>query len=290
MANDDLGGVLPVPEHRRDDWMSLRVPRITTGQAPLRAAVTLWFLVTTSGQWLFVAYIFSLYGGAVVHGHLDRWGKFLTHGLIQGDHVGNVALALHLALAALITAGGPLQLVPQIRAHAPVFHRWLGRAYMVTALVISISALYLVWIRNAGLGSVVQASGISVDALLIIACGWIALRHAVGRRFAAHRQWAIRLFLVVSGVWFFRVGLFFSLVVNHGPFGFNEDSFEGPFLNFLSFAESLFPLTVFELYLRTQSRARATERLVMAAGLLCLTVATAIGVSGVFMSVWLPNL
>ena len=264
--------------------------RITTGETALKAAATFWFVVTAIGQWIFVVYIVAFYGGAVVHRDMGRWGKFLTHGLIPGDHIGNLALALHLSLAAVITAGGPLQLIPQIRARAPAFHRWTGRAYLVTALVTSISALYLVWIRNAHTGSVVQSLGISLDAALIMTCGAMALRHALGRRFDAHRRWAVRLFLVVSGVWFFRVGLFFSLIVNQGPFGFNDDTFEGPFLNFLSFADSLFPLAIFELYLRTQARAGVTGRIAMAAGLVFLTVATGIGVFGVFMNIWLPNI
>jgi hypothetical protein len=291
MANDDVeksplnygGRVLA-------DAAPFSALRIGTGETALKAAATFWFVVTAIGQWIFVVYIVAFYGGAVVHGDLGRWGKFLTHGLIPGDHIGNLALALHLSLAAVITAGGPLQLIPHIRARAPAFHRWTGRAYVVTALVISISALYLVWIRNAHTGSVVQGLGISLDAALIMTCGAMALHYALGRRFAAHRRWAVRLFLVVSGVWFFRVGLFFSLIVNQGPFGFDEDTFEGPFLNFLSFADSLFPLAIFELYLRAQVRARVTGQITMAAGLVVLTVATGIGVFGVFTSIWLPNI
>src|ERR1700730_5591937 len=291
MANDDVekspliyGGRIP------GDAAPFGAVRITTGETALKAAATFWFVVTAIGQWIVVGYIVAFYGGAVVHRDMGRWGKFLTHGLIPGDHIGNLALALHLSLAAVITAGGPLQLIPQIRARAPAFHRWTGRAYLVTALVTSICALYLVWIRNAHTGSVVQRLGVSLDGVLIMTCGAMALRHALGRRFGAHRRWAIRLFLVVSGVWFFRVGLFFSLIVNQGPFGFNDDTFEGPFLDFLSFAESLIPLAIFELYLRTQVRAGVTGRIAMAAGLVFLTVATGIGVFGVFMNIWLPNI
>jgi hypothetical protein len=261
------------------------------GKAALKAAASFWFLVAIIGQWTFVVYIVSFYGGAIIQGDFARWGKFLTHGLIPGDHMGNLALATHLSMAAVITAGGPLQLIPQIRARVPLFHRWNGRVYLLTTFAASISALYLVWIRNGTTaGDVVQHLGISLDAVLIMFCGAMALRYALARKFSVHRRWALRLFLVVSGVWFFRVGVFFSLMVNQGPFGFDPDTFQGPFLDFMSFAESLLPLAVLELYLRTQDRARASGRIAMAAGLFALTVAMGVGIFGVFMESWLPNI
>ncbi len=35
----------------------------------------------------------------------------------------------------------------------------------------------------------------------------MALRYALARNIDAHKRWAVRTFIVVSGVWFFRVGL-----------------------------------------------------------------------------------
>jgi Predicted membrane protein (DUF2306) len=265
--------------------------RTTTGETALKRAAAFWLLVAVIGQWTFVVYIVSFYGGAIVQGDFARWGKFLTHGLVPGDNLGNLALATHLTLAAVITAGGPLQLVPQIRARVPLFHRWSGRVYLFTAFAASISALYLLWIRNERIaGDLVQHLGVSLDAVLILFCGAMALRYALARQFSVHRRWAMRLFLAVSGVWFFRVGLFFWLIVNRGPAGFDPDTFQGPFLNFLSFADSLLPLAVLELYLRTQDRAGASGRIAMAAGLSVLTVAMGVGIFGAFMNIWLPNI
>jgi hypothetical protein len=265
--------------------------RTTTGETALKRAAAFWFLVAVIGQWTFVVYIVSFYGGAIVRGDLARWGKFLTHGLIPGDHMGNLALATHLTLAAVITAGGPLQLVPQIRARVPLFHRWSGRVYLFTAFAASISALYLLWIRNERIaGDLVQHLGVSLDAVLIMFCGTMALRYALARQFGVHRRWALRLFLVVSGVWFFRVGVFFSLLVNQGPVGYDPDTFQGPFLNFMSFADSLVPLAILEFYLRAQDSPRAPLKFAMAGGLALLTVAMGVGIFAVFMMAWLPNI
>jgi len=257
----------------------------------LAAAGTCWFLVAVLGQWIFVVYIVAYYAGALVAGDYDRWGNFLTHGLMPGDHLGNLALAMHLATAALITGLGPLQLVPQIRARFPRLHRWSGRVYLVTVLLVSSSALYLVWVRIERVdGDLMQHLGISLDACLILICGVLALRAALARRFASHRRWATRLYLVASGVWFFRVGLMFWLVVNQGPVGFNPKTFQGPFLDCLSFAESLLPLAMFELYWRASAHGGRVARTAVTAGVLILTVAMGIGIFAAYMELWRPNI
>jgi hypothetical protein len=256
----------------------------------LHAAAAFWFLVAVIGQWMFVVYIVSFYGRAVMDGDLSRWSKVVSPGYIPGDHMGNFALALHLLVAAIITIGGPLQLIPQIRARLPLFHRWNGRMYMLTAFLASITALYLVWIRGGVFGNVVQHVGISVNAILILFCAAMALRSALARKFSVHRRWALRLFLVVSGAWFIRVGSMLWMILNQSSAGFDPKMFQGPFLNFLSFAQYLLPLAVLELYLRTQDRAGAAGKFAMAAALFVLTIAMSVGILGATMRLWLPLL
>jgi uncharacterized membrane protein len=267
----------------------------------LKAAARLWFLVAVIGQWIFVYYIVFFYGASAVQGDLEAWNKVLPHGYIAGDTVGNFAVAMHLLLAAIITVGGPLQLVlgaiitgggprqlsPQFRARVPAVHHWNGRIYLLTALAISLDGLFMAWTRGVAGG---QPFGISLNAVLIMICAAMAVRYAVARDIATHRRWALRLFLVVSGVWFFRVGLMGSIFLNNGPFGFDPATFRGPFLTFLGFAQYLLPLAVLELYLRTQDRAGAPGRFAMAAGLFVLTVAMGIGIFAATMGMWLPRL
>ena len=204
--------------------------------------------------------------------------------------MGNFALALHLFVAVIITVGGPLQLIPQVRARVPVFHRWNGRVYMLTAFLASISALYLVWIRGGVFGNFAQHVGISLNAVLIMLCGVTALRYALARRFELHRRWALRLFLVVSGAWFIRVGSMLWMILNGHSVAFDPVLFQGPFLNFLAFAQYLLPLAVLELYLRTRDRVGAAGKFAMAAGLLVLTVAMGVGILGATMRLWLPHM
>ena len=93
----------------------------------------------------------------------------------------------------------------------------------------------------------------------------LALRYALARDFKTHRRWALRLFMVVNGVWFFRVGLMFWIAVNQGPVGFDPKTFRGPFLSFWAFADYLLPLAILELYLRTKDRAGTRGQFAMAA-------------------------
>lgn len=262
----------------------------SVANSALKSAAIFWFSVAVIGQLVFAFYIVAFYGGSALQGSLEAWNQVLPHGIIPGDAVGNVALAAHLALAAVITIGGPLQLIPQIRKYAPAFHRWNGRIYLLTAVVASISGFYMVWFRDGGVGNVIQHLGISLNSILILICGAMALRFALARNFTVHRRWALRLFLLVSGVWFFRVGLFFWLIINQGPVGFDPETFQGPFLSFLSFAQYLVPLAVLELYLYAREHGGNWSRIITAMGLALLTIAMGIGIFGAFMGLWLPHI
>jgi hypothetical protein len=91
----------------------------THGRRALTGAARLWFAVTACGQWIFTAYVVALYGGAAVRGDLGAWNRVLPHGYVPGQTVGNAALASHLLFAAILSFGGPLQLVPWLRSHFP---------------------------------------------------------------------------------------------------------------------------------------------------------------------------
>jgi hypothetical protein len=155
-------------------------------------AARLWFLVTALGQWIFAAYVAALSGPMLVQGGLEGLKRSpLFNGFIAGDTVGNPAVAAHILLAVIIMGGGPLQLIPQIRTRFPMFHRWLGRTYVLTAIVSSAAALYLIWTRPL-FGSVVKNIGTSLDGDLIIVFAIVARRYAIARDVLNHRRWALR--------------------------------------------------------------------------------------------------
>lgn len=255
----------------------------------LHAAATCWFAVAGLGQLMFVAYLFGFYGRTAILGQFDAWNQVFPRSHVAGDPVHNTVVAMHLAFAALITAGGLLQLISGVRRWFPRFHRWNGRVYLVSAFVMGAGGLAMVW-TGTSVGDLPQQIAISINALLIMLCAVMVLRHALARRFALHRRWALRLFLVVSGVWFFRIGLTFWILVNHGPVGFDPDTFTGPALTIIAFGQYLLPLAMLQLYFHTQDHARSRGRLFMAGGLVTATLFTAVGIFAASMMLWLPNL
>jgi tetratricopeptide (TPR) repeat protein len=254
----------------------------------LKAGSRFWFAVTVVSQLLFATYIVLFYSLSAVHGHLGDRSRFFNHAYVAGDDVGNLSVAAHILFAFLINLCGALQLVPQVRARAPVFHRWNGRIFIAGAFIVGLAGLYLVWIRGS-VGDLPQHLASTLDALLIFLCATLALRNAVARRFAAHRRWALRLFMVLGGVWFFRLGLFLWIVVNRGPVGFDPNTFTGPVLTFWGFGEYLVPLAILELYLRAENRgAGTTNRIAVATLVFAATIAMAAGTFATAAGAWLP--
>lgn len=255
--------------------------------AALRFSAGFWFMTAILGQLIFAAYIGAHFGGSALRGDFESWTEGLIHGIVAGDPIGNLAVFLHILLAFVITLGGPIQLLPQVRARWPRFHRWNGRIYLTTAFVISLGGLYMVWTRGV-LGPLSNSIAISINALLIMGCAAMTLRFALRREFDHHRRWATRLFLVVSGVWFFRVGLMLWVAINGGPVGVGEE-LEGPFALTLAYAQYVVPLAIYELYLRVRARSGSGGRFAMAATLIVLTVGMGVGIAMATMFMWLPK-
>jgi len=255
----------------------------------LKLATRSWFVVLFAGQLLFAFTVASFYGLTAARGNTTVWSKVLTHGIISGDSIGNVALVSHLASAVFVILAGALQLIPQVRNRFPVFHRWLGRLYVLTAFTTSLAGLYLMFVRGT-VGDLPQHLGSILMAVLIMLCAVMALRYALARDFKTHRRWALRLYLVVSASLFIRIGIFGSVLLHGGPFGFDPATFTGPFLTFISFGQYLIPLAILELYFLVQDRPAVPARLAMAAFLFLLTLVKAGGIVAVTAATFLPNL
>ena len=248
-----------------------------------------WFVVASLGMFTFAAYIIGLYGFSAIQGDWARWSTAMPHGITKGDAPGNVSIALHLLLAAIVNIAGPLQLIPGFRKRFPVWHRWSGRVYVSAGIIISLTGLVLVWGRGT-VGGMVQHVSTSVNGLLIILCAIQAIRFARAKNFRLHRVWALRLFLVMSGVWFFRVGLMFWLTIHQAPVGFDPETFQGPFLTFLNVAQYLLPLVLLECCLAANRSSKPLVKAGVAALLLAATAVTAVGVFAAAMGMWIPRM
>ncbi|MFO1344269.1 MAG: DUF2306 domain-containing protein, partial [Burkholderiales bacterium] len=260
---------------------------LTTASNALARAGQTWFIVAATGQLIFAWYMAALYGLSALRGDWETWNKVMPRGWNAGDTVGNIAIFVHLLLALVVTLAGLAQLLPAVRRAAPSVHRWIGRVYIASAFGIAFGSMYLMWVRGA-VGDFSQHLGSTFNAILLVLFAVIALRHARARNLALHRQWALRLFMVMNGVWFFRLGLLLWLMIHQQPVGFDPKTFTGPFLTFLVYAQTLLPLAALELYFRAQRSDVAARKWSAAAVIAVLALATAGGVVGATMGLWLP--
>lgn len=259
------------------------------GDRLLGVATKTWFIVTLISQWVFLSYLLAFYAPSTLTGNFQLWKKnpMLMQGFLEGDTAGNLAFAAHALLAVIIAFGGAMQLIPKLRKIAPTLHRWNGRLFMLTVFFLSITGLYMVWFRETPTVMIANLA-ITLNALLILAFGWLSLRTAMKRDIAAHRRWALRLYLVSNAQLFTRVGLFAWLIVAQGPVGMGAN-FDGPVVIFWSFGCYLVPLLILELYLRIKQNSSSQRKLALAAVLFFSATLTAIGTFGVTTYSWIPS-
>jgi hypothetical protein len=251
----------------------------------LSYAVRGWFAATALGQLAFLTFILFFYYQLTLSGDYAGWNaKPLITGYVKGDVAGNRNFAIHVMLAGVMTLAGLLQLVPTVRSHWPKLHRWSGRTFLIMAMALSLGGLWLVWVRGSYL-TLTGAIAISIDGLLILAFGFMAWRTARRREFVAHRRWALRTFMVASGVWFMRIG-YIAWGIATGGLGI-EKGMAGPFDLFWAFATYLLPLTVLELYLRAE-RSTPMAKQAMAGGLWLAAIVTLVGSAGAWALMWWP--
>lgn len=255
----------------------------------LRHAARLWFAVACLGQAVFAYYILMHYGRSAARGQLETWNAVNPHFYVRGDMTGNIIFGVHVAFAAVITILGPLQLVDALRAKAPRFHRVSGRIYIGAAFLISIAGLYLTWVRGA-VGGPVMAVAITINGLIILCCAFFTIRRAMQRKLAAHQQWAVHLFLAMSGVWFFRVFLMLWLFIFRAPVGFDPGTFTGPFLTGLSVFVYVLPQAFAAVYFQVKRSGSRGQQAGGAGFLLVVALGMALGSVAASAGMWLPRL
>jgi len=286
-----------------------------SAEKTLEHAAALWFIVTLIGQLLFATYILVNYGASAAVGDYAKWNHTLIHPLTSAGAIGRAAIVMHIGLAFVITAGGPLQIIlawlvrsggnfgltSARRARLLRVHRWNGRVYVVDAVLISAGAIFMTLTQrpilfHAGpLASALALVAQDVNALLIIVCAIAAIRAARAHDLNAHRHWALLTFLFVSGVWFQRIGYgFWTIVTGHTPFGGGAlgttGDLDGWFDLFLGFARFVLPWAGFELFSRASNATENRPKLAMTAALIVAAAVIGIGTVGAAKLMWLPRI
>ena len=254
----------------------------------LQLSIAGWVLVALAGQWLFAFYIAVMYALPMVTGNHEaaNQARPIT-GYVAGDTLGNTMLFAHVLPAALLSLCGVLQLLPVLRRRWPSLHRWNGRVFLTMGLLGALTGLYLTWVRGSRLSDL-GAIGITLNGLLIPLAILLAWRAARARQFDRHRRWAVHAFLLINGVWTFRLYLMGWYLLNQGPNG-NTNTLDGPVDLFISFACYALPMAVAELWLWAQRQRSAKTKWWVAGVQSVGAVVTLLGVVGATMAMWLPR-
>lgn len=254
----------------------------------LQGTGVLWFIIAAIGQWMFVVYILGAYIPRTLGGSFERWNETgLIDGYVQNDALGNFGFISHVLLAAFVSAAGVIQLLPVIRRKFPAFHRWNGRAYMSVAVFLAVGGIILVWVRGTRMNDW-AALGTTLDGVLILVTAAFTLRHAMARRIDLHRRWAMRLFLVVNGVWFIRV-FYMAWAIASGGAGMHR-TMDGPTDILVPYLAFLVPLVLLEAYQKARDSRSSGFKLGVAGLILAGAGVTALGLFGAWMMMWSPNI
>jgi len=213
----------------------------------LKMAAIFWTVVFLLGQWSFFYYLIVFYGINLLSNNMEAWNVFQEFGVtsyIPGDTGGNIAFGSHALGASFVALAGSLQLIPQIRQRYPVFHRWNGRFFLVTCIVLSLSGFYLAWIRNEAPSEIKDLKN-TINGLLVFVCSYFTLRYALKRNIKSHNRWALALILEANGQWFMRIGTLCYMTLGNL---IGKASFSDPFFLFWNFGAYLVPLAILMLY------------------------------------------
>ncbi len=244
-----------------------------------------WFALAAIGQIGFIVFILSYYGPRTASGNFEALNdKALIDGHKPGDDLGNFMFITHVLLAAIMTFGGLIQLVPGIRNRFRALHRWNGRVFLGLACFLALGGLWLGWVRGTRL-SLESGLAVSFNSILILTFAVPTLMLAMRRKIADHQRWAMRTFMVANGVWFFRVGIMGWLLVNQSPRWMNN-TLSGPADIALSIGSYLIPLLGLELYYSARKSTSNSYRSAAFVVLVSLTLFMSIGIAGTMLIMW----
>jgi hypothetical protein len=263
--------------------------RSLSATSALNAAAAFWLGVLVIGEIIFATSTVMFYALTALRGDLHSWNKHLAHGYIAGDLAGNAMLIGHISGAVLVTLSGAAQFLPVIRRRAPKLHRWNGRVFITTAILLSLAGLYLLIARGTPT-TPIQTTGTAIMGGLVILCATMAWRTALRRNFAAHRRWALRLFLLTSAALFIRAAISLVSIILAGAGALDISVLQGPVETSLIFGQYVVPLSILELYFWSQNRGRESARFAMAAALVVLTLVMGTGIAAASAAIFVPNI
>jgi len=188
----------------------------------------------------------------------------------------------------LISLSGIFQLFPTIRTHFPRFHRINGRVYLIFGLMGAIGGLYLTWVTGSRLSDL-GALGVTLNGLLIPVMVYFAWYYALKRDYSRHQRFAVHAFILINGVWTFRLLLMGWFMLNQGPLG-NSANLDGPADIILSFASYLLPILIAELIFKAREHNTLVLQVAAIVAVGIAIIITIMGTVAATMMMWGPRI
>ncbi len=195
---------------------------------------------------LFGLYILAFYFFALLNGNTEEWNTRLPGLFDSQKQAATIGIGLHFAAGGIILILGCIQLIEKLRIKYPALHRWLGRIYVLSALITAVGGLTFIFIKGT-IGGTVMDIGFAGYGIFTFIAALATIRFARSGDFEQHRAWAIRLFALAIGSWLYRMDYGFWFLFTDG-LGHTKD-FTGPFDYFMAFFFYLPNLLVAEIFI-----------------------------------------
>lgn len=199
---------------------------------------------------LFGLYILIFYLGSLLSGTASDWNSMLPNLYIKSQTASTVGITIHFAAGGIILAMGFIQLLQSVRHSLPGVHRWLGRIYVIAAILAGLGGLIFIAFTGT-IGGLVMDIGFGLYGFLLLLCALQTYSYARQLKFERHQEWAIRLFALAIGSWLYRMEYGFWFIMTDG-LGHDQD-FHGTLDFAMAFLFYLPNLLVAESYLRGRS-------------------------------------
>jgi hypothetical protein len=255
--------------------------------AAVRWSANALLVTTWISAAIFGVYILAFYGGAAPRGALADWNHTIPRLYEPATPSATIAMGAHFLTGALLVVLGPVQLLGRVRARFPAVHRWIGRAYVLSAGIAGVAGLTFIAIKGT-VGGPIMSAGFALYGALVTVAAAQAYRYGRARRFDLHRAWAIRLFSLVIGAWLFRMEYGFWIAATDGVG--STRAFTGPFDHVMAFFFYLPNLAVAELFIRSTRRANFAVRLGSAVTMAFATALTLVGSYFFVTGYWGPGI
>lgn len=196
---------------------------------------------------LFGLYILAFYATALYSGTMEQWNQVLPGLYEKGRIASTSGIGLHFATGGIILILGSIQLIRSIRVRYPALHRWIGRVYVLSSLLVAVGGLIFIVVKGT-IGGTVMNIGFGLYGILMFIAAIETYRHAAKGRLDKHRAWALRLYALAIGSWLYRMDYGFWLMLTDG-LGHTRQ-FSGPFDKVMPFFFYLPNLVVAEVFIR----------------------------------------